>query len=88
MRLRYDRFGASLEVWSIPAPQATEVAATQMQAVSHIALQESVPIEKDARTKGPRSMQWHPCHAAALLWVEALDGGDPKVRPARVPASP
>ncbi|MGA1780911.1 MAG: alpha/beta hydrolase family protein [Planctomycetota bacterium] len=27
---------------------------------------------------GPRSVQWHPMRPATLLWVEALDGGDPR----------
>jgi hypothetical protein len=27
--------------------------------------------------KGPRSVQWQPLVDAKLVWVEALDGGDP-----------
>ena len=27
---------------------------------------------------GPRSYQWRPTHPATLVWVEALDGGDPR----------
>jgi len=26
-------------------------------------------------------MMWHPCHKATLIWVEAIDGGDPKNKP-------
>ncbi|MBK7874152.1 MAG: S9 family peptidase [Planctomycetes bacterium] len=38
---------------------------------------ENVPIE-GVRT-GPRALRWHPLAPARLVWLEALDGGDPRV---------
>lgn len=29
---------------------------------------------------GPRNLQWHPTEPALLLWTEAQDGGDPRVK--------
>ena len=40
--------------------------------------QESVPIAFDSATLGPRYLFWHPCEPAMVVWVEALDGGDPE----------
>src|SRR5262249_8965381 len=37
---------------------------------------ENVPIE-GVRVQ-PRAVRWHPVRAATLLWLEALDGGDPR----------
>src|SRR5262249_37599127 len=39
-------------------------------------LADQVPIE--GVPTGPRGFQWGPTKPATLLWVEALDGGDPK----------
>eukprot|EP01052_Picozoa_sp_SAG31_P035080 SAG31_NODE_4186_length_3492_cov_1.799587_2_plen_390_part_00 len=68
----YQRFGHRHELWSIHTPT------TAPAIVSRTPLQESVPIGRDARTVGPRSMGWHPTFPATLIWVAALDGGDPK----------
>ena len=35
-------------------------------------------IPRQGTVVGPRSFEWLPIHGARLLWVEALDGGDPK----------
>ncbi len=37
---------------------------------------ENVPIEGVRR--GPRALRWHPLASSRLLWLEALDGGDPR----------
>ncbi len=42
-----------------------------------IPLAENIPLGGVAM--GPRSVQWSPYEKAGLLWVEALDKGDPKV---------
>ena len=78
----YRRFGHTLEVWKIPPGGAVKTVRTPPRTVvRHLPTQESVPISHDARTLGPRSMTWHPCHPATLIWVEAIDGGDPKNDP-------
>ncbi len=40
-------------------------------------LQDQVPI--GGTYQGPRRFSWQPFHDASLVWVEALDKGDPKV---------
>ncbi len=35
-------------------------------------------IPRQGVVTGPRNFEWQPLHDARLLWVEALDGGDPK----------
>lgn len=44
--------------------------------LAHLPSGEGVPIE-GVRT-GPRNYRWRPTAPATLVWVEALDGGDPK----------
>ena len=66
-------------------PSATEVLDLQGQLVHSVAQfpeLANVPIE-GVRT-GPRGVQWSPHEPATLLWVEALDEGDPRKQvPAR-----
>jgi len=61
-------FPQEVEVWSRSAKMEYKVAS--------IPLSERVPIG-GVRT-GPRSYEWIPEKSATLLWVEALDGGNPK----------
>ncbi len=42
-------------------------------------LAEEVPIVFDAVPEGPRSFEWRADASATLFWVEAQDGGDPRV---------
>jgi dipeptidyl aminopeptidase/acylaminoacyl peptidase len=44
--------------------------------VASLPLADQVPI--DGVPTGPRAYEWRPTEPATLLWVEALDGGDPK----------
>ncbi len=44
--------------------------------VARLPLQDRVPI--DGVPTGPRSYAWRPTEAATLVWVEALDEGDPR----------
>jgi dipeptidyl aminopeptidase/acylaminoacyl peptidase len=44
--------------------------------LASLPLADQVPIE-GVRT-GPRAYSWRPTEAATLVWVEALDGGDPR----------
>jgi dipeptidyl aminopeptidase/acylaminoacyl peptidase len=64
-------------VWSFPL--TIEVWNDRGQTVRQIAdlpLADAVPIG-GVRT-GPRSLQWRPAQPATLVWVEALDNGDPR----------
>src|SRR5262245_12691144 len=44
--------------------------------LASLPLADQVPI--DGVPTGPRAYSWRPTEAATLVWVEALDGGDPK----------
>ncbi|NBR85109.1 MAG: S9 family peptidase [Verrucomicrobia bacterium] len=60
-------------------PREVEVLTLDGKVAFHLAslpLAEEVPIG-GVRT-GPRSYQWRPTNPATLVWVEALDGGDPR----------
>ncbi len=60
-------------------PKVVEVWDDQSRPIRTIAdlpLQDQVPIE--GVPTGPRSVGWQPTADATLMWVEALDGGDPK----------
>jgi dipeptidyl aminopeptidase/acylaminoacyl peptidase len=46
--------------------------------VAKLPLQDKVPIE--GVPTGPRNVHWRPTEPATLVWVEALDGGDPKTK--------
>lgn len=49
-----------------------------------IPLMENVPTGYDATSPGPRNIAWRADLPASIYWVEALDGGDPKIEvPAR-----
>src|SRR5205823_8220911 len=61
-------FPHDFEVWD----RSGKVRAT----VARLPLQDQVPIE--GVPTGPRGVQWAPFAPPRLLWVEALDGGDPK----------
>ena len=43
--------------------------------VAHLPLADDVPMR--GVPKGPRSMEWRALHPATLIWVEALDEGNP-----------
>jgi len=61
-------FPKRVEVWSRAGAVETQV--------HKAGLEDSVPIE--GVPVGPRSIGWRPTEGAALVWFEALDGGDPK----------
>ncbi len=44
--------------------------------IASLPLEDRVPIE--GVPTGPRNYQWEPSAPASILWLEALDGGDPK----------
>jgi dipeptidyl aminopeptidase/acylaminoacyl peptidase len=66
--LPYYRFPELIEVWTSSGELQHTVAA--------LPLADTVPIE--GVPTGPRGVGWRPGEPATLIWVEALDDGDPK----------
>jgi dipeptidyl aminopeptidase/acylaminoacyl peptidase len=64
----YYRFPQVSEVWTIDGRPAASIA-TQP-------LADSLPVQ--GVITGRRNITWHPTEDNMLLWVEALDGGDPR----------
>ncbi len=62
------RFPQTIAVWNMQGQELFTVA--------EVPLAEGIPL--GGVRLGPRSVEWNPQHPASLLWVEALDGGDPK----------
>ncbi len=63
-------FPSEVEIWDRAAKVAHKVAS--------VPLAENVPI--GGVITGPRNYQWQPTEPAALVWVEALDGGNPRTK--------
>ncbi|HUC52973.1 MAG TPA: prolyl oligopeptidase family serine peptidase [Candidatus Cybelea sp.] len=61
-------FPKDVEVWDLSGRVVYKVAS--------LPLQENVPI--GGVPTGPRDMEWHPNKPGTVVWVEALDDGDPK----------
>lgn len=61
-------FPRDVEVWDLSGNLIYKVAS--------LPLQENIPI--GGVPTGPRDIAWHPNKPATLVWVEALDDGDPK----------
>ncbi len=64
----YNDFPREVEIWDRNAKVAFKVAS--------LGLADRVPIE--GVRPGPRNYQWKTGDAATMMWVEALDGGNPK----------
>lgn len=63
-----EAFPKDVEVWDRSAKVVFKVASQP--------LEDRVPIE--GVPVGPRNYQWRPTDGASLVWVEAMDGGNPK----------
>jgi len=50
-----------------------------LRTLADIPLSENIPVGFGATRTGPRSFTWRSDHPATIYWVEAQDGGDPKV---------
>jgi dipeptidyl aminopeptidase/acylaminoacyl peptidase len=61
-------FPKEIEVWDTKGKLTHKVAS--------LPLADQVPI--DGVITGPRAVNWRPSDPATLIWVKALDGGDPK----------
>jgi dipeptidyl aminopeptidase/acylaminoacyl peptidase len=66
----YYRFPKDVEVWTTDGKL--------VETLVRLPLAESVPI--DGVPTGARDHSWCPIEPATLLWIEALDNGDPKVK--------
>ena len=64
----YQNFPSSIEVW--------DRGGAQVKVVAQLPVADNVP--NGGVLPGPRSVQWQPLSPATLVWVEALDNGDPK----------
>lgn len=65
------RFPYDVEIWDIKGGK--------VKTFAQIPLDEVRPTGFDATVTGPRSINWRADKPATLYWVEAQDGGDPKV---------
>jgi dipeptidyl aminopeptidase/acylaminoacyl peptidase len=63
-----EAFPKEVEVWDRSGKSIWKVAS--------LPLEDRVPI--DGVPVGPRDYQWRPTEPASLVWVEAMDGGNPK----------
>ena len=61
-------FPKEIEVW--------DTAGKLVHKLASVPLADQIPI--DGVTTGPRAIRWRPNEPATLVWVKALDGGDPK----------
>jgi dipeptidyl aminopeptidase/acylaminoacyl peptidase len=61
-------FPLEIEVWN--------AAGAKVHTLASLPLADTVSM--DGVRTGPRWVTWHPMEPAALVWVEALDGGNPK----------
>jgi dipeptidyl aminopeptidase/acylaminoacyl peptidase len=63
-------FPKDVEVWDRTGAVVAKIAS--------VPLQEQVQV--DGVPTGPRNVRWQPSAPAALVWIEALDGGNPKAK--------
>lgn len=66
------RFPYDVEIWDING--------NLIKTLAQIPLDEVRPTGFDATVTGPRSINWRADKPATLYWVEAQDGGDPRVK--------
>jgi dipeptidyl aminopeptidase/acylaminoacyl peptidase len=64
----YMDFPTEVEVW--------DKSGSSLKTIATLPLADRVPI--DGVRTGPRSYQWLPAEGSSLVWVEAMDGGNPK----------
>jgi len=66
-RVPFELFPRTIEIWD----RSGKVVKT----LARLPVQDEIPTE--GVPTGPRDIRWQPHYPARLLWVEALDGGDP-----------
>ncbi|MBC8137120.1 MAG: prolyl oligopeptidase family serine peptidase [Fibrella sp.] len=67
-RVPYHLFGKIVEIWDTHT-------GTVLHTLADLPVRDEIPQQGVAT--GPRNVAWQGNHDATLLWVEALDGGDP-----------
>ncbi len=65
------RFPYDVEIW--------DKSGKKIKTLAQIPLDENRPTGFDATVTGPRNISWRADKGAMLYWVEAQDGGDPRV---------
>ena len=66
-RVPYAYFSRSMEIW--------DTKGTVVRTIAELPVSDDIPTQ--GVPKGPRSARWQELRDARLLWVEALDDGDP-----------
>ncbi|GHA98937.1 hypothetical protein GCM10009069_22370 [Algimonas arctica] len=66
----WSRFPKTTAVWTMDGEAAAVIAEQP--------LADSLPVQ--GVVTGPRNIAWHPTAPATLLWAEAQDGGDPRMK--------
>jgi dipeptidyl aminopeptidase/acylaminoacyl peptidase len=66
-RVPFFYFARSTEVW--------DAAGKRVASIADLPVSDEIP--RQGVPKGPREIAWQPLADATLVWVEALDGGDP-----------
>jgi dipeptidyl aminopeptidase/acylaminoacyl peptidase len=69
----HERFPREIEVWDV-----SKRAAVTSKTIASVPLTDRVPVA--GVPTGPRDFAWRPTDPATLVWAEALDGGDWKVK--------
>lgn len=72
----HERFPREIEVWDV-----SKRTAVTSKTIASIPLTDRVPVA--GVPTGPRDFAWRPTDPATLVWAEALDGGDWKVKAAQ-----
>ena len=67
-RVGYGNFARKTEIW--------DKNGKVLRTIAEFPVTDEIP--RQGVVTGPRQFEWQPFHNARLLWVEALDGGDPK----------
>lgn len=67
-RVQYGNFARKTDLW--------DRSGKAVRTVAEFPVTDEIP--RQGTVNGPRSFEWQVNHDARLLWVEALDGGDPK----------
>lgn len=67
-RVQYNLFARKTEIWT--------AAGQSVRTLVEYGVTDEIP--RQGVVSGPRGFEWQALHPARLLWMEALDGGDPK----------
>jgi dipeptidyl aminopeptidase/acylaminoacyl peptidase len=78
------KFGKEVQLWDLRYLDGGNTSAgtnSNNIIVATIPVDDEVPLSYDACSRHPREFTFHPCHPHTLLYVQALDGGDPQNEP-------